>query len=45
MPGGLLAQKFGGKYVLALGIFFSGILSLMIPVCVQYGTSNVFDLI
>lgn len=40
LPGGLLAQKYGGKYILAFGIFFSGILSLLIPVCVNAGGAH-----
>lgn len=40
LPGGLLAQKYGGKYILAFGIFFSGVLSLLIPVCVDYGGAH-----
>lgn len=40
LPGGLLAQKYGGKYILAFGIFFSGVLSLLIPVCVNSGGAH-----
>lgn len=40
VPGGLLAQKYGGKYILAFGIFLSGFLSLLIPVCVNYGGAH-----
>lgn len=40
LPGGLLAHKYGGKYILAFGIFFSGVLSLLIPVCVNYGGAH-----
>lgn len=36
-PGGFLVQKYGGKCILAFSILFSGVLSLAIPVCVQYG--------
>lgn len=39
-PGGFLVQKYGGKYVLAFGILFSGLLSIAIPICVQYGLSR-----
>lgn len=43
-PGGFLVQKYGGKYVLAFGILFSGLLSIAIPICVQYGLySGLFD--
>lgn len=31
LPGGVLAQKFGGKYILCGGIFLSAILSLITP--------------
>lgn len=37
IPGGLLAQQFGGKYVMAIGIFVSALLTLVTPVTVQYG--------
>lgn len=40
LPSGLLAQKFGGKYVLAFGIVFNGILSMLIPACVRSGGSH-----
>lgn len=40
LPGGMLAHKYGGKYILAFGIFFSGILSLLIPVCVDNGGAH-----
>ena len=40
IPGGLLAQKFGGKYVLTASIFFPGILSILTPISVQYGGAN-----
>lgn len=39
-PGGFLVQKYGGKYVLAFSILFSGILSCAVPVCVQYGVES-----
>lgn len=37
IPGGLLAQRFGGKYILGFGIFFSAILSLVTPAAVRFG--------
>lgn len=37
IPGGLLAQKFGGKYVLGLGVTISAVLSILIPLAVQIG--------
>lgn len=37
IPGAMLAQKFGGKYVLALSILLSAIMSIVTPVAVQYG--------
>lgn len=37
IPGGLLAQRFGGKYVLGLGIWISALLSMAIPVATEYG--------
>lgn len=40
LPSGLLEQKFGGKYVLAFGIVFCGILSMLIPTCVHSGGAH-----
>lgn len=39
IPGGLLAQKFGGKYILGLGVLISAMLSMTIPFVVKYGES------
>lgn len=40
VPGGLLAQRFGGKYVFSLGILISALLSMAIPPAVAYGRSR-----
>lgn len=37
IPGGLLADKFGGKYVLGFGILGSSIFTLLIPVAAKAG--------
>ncbi|KAJ6644335.1 Sialin [Pseudolycoriella hygida] len=37
VPGGLLAQNFGGKYVLGLGITTSALCSISVPLAAQYG--------
>lgn len=37
IPGAMLAQKFGGKYVLALGTLFSAFASILTPVAVHWG--------
>lgn len=37
VPGAILVEKFGGKYVLGLGVFVSALLSMVIPIAVQYG--------
>lgn len=37
VPGAILVEKIGGKYVLGLGIFISAMLSMVIPIAVQYG--------
>ncbi|KAJ6646401.1 putative inorganic phosphate cotransporter [Pseudolycoriella hygida] len=39
LPGGLLAEKFGGKYTLGLGILSTAIFTLLTPVCVEWGTT------
>lgn len=35
LPGGILADKFGGKYTLGLGIFSTGIFTLLTPAVVE----------
>ncbi|XP_012262453.2 putative inorganic phosphate cotransporter isoform X4 [Athalia rosae] len=37
MPGGMLAEKFGGKYSLGLGILSTGIFTLVTPLAVDWG--------
>lgn len=38
VPGGILAEKFGGKYTLSLGILSTAIFTLLTPFAVEYGT-------
>lgn len=35
IPGGILAERFGSKYTLCLGILFSAIFTLITPVVVE----------
>ncbi|XP_046751246.1 putative inorganic phosphate cotransporter isoform X2 [Diprion similis] len=37
IPGGVMSEKFGGKYSLGLGILSTGILTLLTPVAVESG--------
>lgn len=37
VPGGILAEKFGGKYTLSLGILSTAIFTLLTPFAVDYG--------
>lgn len=37
MPGGILAEKFGGKYLLGLGILSTAVFTLITPLIVPYG--------
>ncbi|KAL6443630.1 hypothetical protein ACFW04_001629 [Cataglyphis niger] len=37
LPGGILAEKFGGKYSLGLGILSTAIFTLLTPVVVEWG--------
>lgn len=37
VPGGLLAERFGGKYVLCLGILSTAIFTLITPIVVDNG--------
>uniref|UniRef100_A0A6P4FJU2 Sialin isoform X2 n=1 Tax=Drosophila rhopaloa TaxID=1041015 RepID=A0A6P4FJU2_DRORH len=40
LPGGVLADKFGGKWTLSLGIFLTAIFTLITPMCIVYGGSD-----
>lgn len=37
LPGGILAEKFGGKYTLALGILSTAIFTIATPLAVELG--------
>lgn len=37
IPGGILAEKFGGKYTLSLGILSTAIFTVLTPFCVKHG--------
>lgn len=37
MPGGLLAEKFGGKHTLGLGILSTAVFTLLTPLAVDIG--------
>ncbi|KYN02580.1 Putative inorganic phosphate cotransporter [Cyphomyrmex costatus] len=37
IPGGILSERFGGKYTLGLGIFSTAIFTLLTPLVVQWG--------
>jgi MFS family permease len=40
MPGGILAEKFGGKWTLGLGILSTAVLTLLTPVVVKAGGAS-----
>lgn len=40
VPGGILAERFGGKYTLALGILSTAIFTCLTPMAVNYGGST-----
>lgn len=40
LPGGLLAEKFGGKWTLGLGILSTAIFTLLTPLAVDMGGAN-----
>lgn len=37
IPGGILAEKFGGKYVFSGGLLAAGILTILTPMAVHLG--------
>lgn len=40
VPGGLLAEKFGGKWTLGLGILSTAVFTMLTPVAIEYGGSD-----
>lgn len=44
IPGGLLAEKFGGKYVLSLGILSTAIFTLLTPVLIDWGVYSYYSI-
>lgn len=44
-PGGLIAEKFGGKYTLGFGILFAGILTILSPFVVHWGDATAFIIV
>lgn len=40
LPGGMLAEKFGGKYSLGLGILSTALFTLLTPVAVEWGEAT-----
>lgn len=41
IPGGVLAEKYGGKWVLSLGIFSTAIFTFLTPLAIEYGAFNI----
>ena len=37
VPGGLLASRFGGRYILLIAVFLNAFLTLITPACVRIG--------
>ena len=40
LPGGMLAERFGGKYSLGLGILSTALFTLLTPPAVKWGGAN-----
>ncbi|XP_023173368.1 putative inorganic phosphate cotransporter [Drosophila hydei] len=40
VPGGLLAEKFGGKWTLGLGILSTAVFTMLTPVAIEHGGSD-----
>lgn len=40
IPGGMIAEKFGGKYTLGFGILFNAIFTILTPLGIQYGDAT-----
>lgn len=43
IPGGMLAEKFGGKYVLSLGILSTAIFTLLTPLAIDWGEFEILE--
>lgn len=44
VPGGLLSEKYGGKYTLGLGILSTAIFTLITPITIHWGNQEVYRL-
>jgi len=40
IPGGLLAEKFGGKWTLGLGILSTAVFTMLTPLAIEKGDSD-----
>lgn len=40
IPGGILAEKYGGKYVLGIGILLTDFFSMLTPLAARHGGSG-----
>ncbi|KAH8298054.1 hypothetical protein KR018_005265, partial [Drosophila ironensis] len=40
IPGGLLAEKFGGKWTLGIGILSTAVFTMLTPLAIEYGDSD-----
>lgn len=45
LPGGILSEKFGGKYSLGLGILSTAIFTLLTPIAVKWGDATALIII
>ena len=44
IPGGSLAERYGGKYVFGLGVFFTGFFSIFMPIAARSSPSALIAL-
>ena len=44
VPGGILAERYGGKWVFGLGTFVTGFLTLFTPMATRRGLASLFVL-
>lgn len=42
VPGGVIAEKYGGKWTLSLGILSTAVFTALTPICVEKGKKKLF---
>lgn len=45
IPGGIIAERYGGKWTLSLGILSTAIFTILTPLAIKWGMCNVIKML